>query len=162
MEINGVDEGLSSPIRRASEMDHFGDIFQIGLRASGSGRTEEYEAALAYGANLITAEEVHNVGMQAILDRIPDGGNYYLTIDADGMDPSLMPAVLGPAFGGLLYPQMLTLIRGLVKKGSVVGMDVVEIAPDRDHNRRTLIAAGRFYFNMIGAAVRAGYFDKKR
>lgn len=162
MEINGVDEGLSSPIRRASEMDHFGDIFQIGLRASGSGRTEEYEAALAYGANLITAEEVHNVGMQAILDRIPDGGNYYLTVDADGMDPSLMPAVLGPAFGGLLYPQMLTLIRGLVKKGNVVGMDVVEIAPDRDHNRRTLIAAGRFYFNMIGAAVRAGYFDKKR
>ncbi len=157
-EINGVTQGLSSPIRRASEMDPIGDIFQIGLRASGSGRTEEYEAALAYGANLITAQEVHDVGMKAILDRIPDGGNYYLTVDADGMDPSLMPAVLGPAFGGLLYPQMLTLIKGLVQKGNMIGMDIVEIAPDRDHNRRTLIAAGRFIFNLIGTTVRAGYF----
>jgi agmatinase len=161
-EINGVTEGLSSPIRRASEMDHIGEIFQIGLRASGSGRTEEYEAALEYGANLITAQEVHDLGMKAILDRIPDGGNYYLTVDADGMDPSLMPAVLGPAFGGLLYPQMLTLIKGLVHKGNLVGMDIVEIAPDRDHNRRTLIAAGRFIFNLIGTAVRAEYFKKKR
>ena len=29
-EVNGVREGLSSPIRRASEMDHIGEIFQIG------------------------------------------------------------------------------------------------------------------------------------
>lgn len=157
-EINGVSEGLSSPIRRASEMDHIGEIFQIGLRASGSGRTEEYEAAKAYGAHLITAREVHEKGMAAILDLIPDGGNYYLTVDADGMDPSLMPAVLGPAFGGLLYPQMLTLIHGLVKKGKMIGMDIVEIAPDRDHNRRTVIAAGRLIFNLIGTAVRANYF----
>jgi agmatinase len=45
-EINGVREGLSSPIRRASEMGHFDKIFQIGLRAAGSARTEEVEAAL--------------------------------------------------------------------------------------------------------------------
>lgn len=158
-EINGEREGLSSPIRRASEMAHIQDIYQIGLRASGSARTEEYEAAVAYGANLIPAHEVHEVGMQAVLDRIPDGGHYYLTVDADGVDPSVMPAVLGPAFGGLLYPQMRTLIHGLANKGRVVGMDVVEIAPERDHNRQTVIAAGRFIYNMIGATVRAGYFD---
>jgi agmatinase len=159
-EINGEREGLSSPIRRASEMPHIAEIFQIGLRASGSARTEEYEAALAYGSHLIPAREVHEQGMQAVLDRIPDGGTYYLTIDADGMDPSLMPAVLGPAFGGLLYPQMLTLLHGLVRKGRVAGMDIVEIAPERDQNRRTVIAAGRFIFNLIGAAVRANYFKK--
>jgi agmatinase len=158
-EINGEREGLSSVIRRGSEMDHIGDIFQIGLRASGSGRTEEYEAALAYGSNLIPAHEVHEIGMKAVLDRIPDGGHYYLTVDADGVDPSVMPAVLGPAFGGILYPQMRTLIHGLAKKGRVVGMDVVEIAPDRDVNRQTVIAAGRLIYNMIGATVRAGYFD---
>jgi arginase family enzyme len=33
----------------------------------------------------------------------PDGGRYYLTIDADGMDPSVMPAVEGPAPGGLTF-----------------------------------------------------------
>src|SRR4249920_4079988 len=50
-EVNGVPDGYSSPIRRASEMDHIGEIFQIGIRSQGSARPEEVEAALAYGAN---------------------------------------------------------------------------------------------------------------
>jgi agmatinase len=158
-EVNGVREGYSSPIRRASEMPHIGEIFQIGLRAQGSARPEEVEAARAYGAHLIPAHELHDVGMRAILERIPDGGRYYLTIDADGLDPSVMPAVMGPAPGGVTYHQMHTLIHGLVRKGRVVGMDVVEIAPSYDVNRISCITAGRLIVNLIGAAVRAGYFE---
>ena len=70
-----------------------------------------------------------------------------------------MPAVNGPAPGGLLYHQMRTLIHGLVRKGRVLGMDVVEITPRRDLNEITSITAGRFIVNLIGMAVRAGYFD---
>ena len=66
-EVNGVREGLSSPIRRASEMAHIGQIFQIGLRATGSARQEEVDAALAYGAHLIPAWELHEIGMDAVL-----------------------------------------------------------------------------------------------
>ena len=84
-----------------------------------------------------------------------------IAIDADGVDPSIMPAVAGPAPGGVNYTQMRTLIQGLVKKGKVVGMDVVEITPSRDVNGITAITAGRFICNLIGSAVRAGYFDKK-
>ena len=98
--------------------------------------------------------------MKAVLDLIPDEGNYYLTIDADGVDPTIMPAVAGPAPGGVNYSQMRTLIQGLVKKGNVVGMDIVEITPNRDINGITAITAGRFICNLIGSAVRAGYFDK--
>ncbi len=157
--FHGVDHGLSSVIRRASEMDHIQDIWQIGLRAAGSGRPEEVQAALDYGSNLVPDIELQEIGMQAVLDRIPDGGQYYLTIDADGVDPSIMPAVAGPAPGGVNYPQMRTLINGLAKKGRVVGMDIVEITPARDVNGITAITAGRFIVMMIGAAVRAGYFD---
>lgn len=157
--FHGVDHGLSSVIRRASEMEHVADIWQIGLRAAGSGRPEEVQAAIDYGSNLVPDIELQEVGMQAILDRIPDGGQYYLTIDADGVDPSIMPAVAGPAPGGVTYPQMRTLINGLARKGRVVGMDVVEITPARDVNGITAITAGRFIVMMIGAAVRAGYFD---
>jgi agmatinase len=159
-EINGVTQGLSSPIRRASEMAHVGEIFQIGIRAQGSARLGDVEAALAYGANLITAYELHDVGMDAILDRIPDGGRYYLTIDADGMDPAVMPAVAGPAPAGVTFVQARKLIHGLVKKGRVIGMDVVEILPAIDLNRITLITAARLFVNMIGATVRAGYFAR--
>ena len=159
-EVNGVTTGYSSPIRRASEMAHVGEIFQIGLHGTGSARTEEVEAARAYGAHLVTSYEVHERGMQAVLDRIPAGGRYYLTIDLDGIDPAIAPGVAGPCPGGLTFPQVRTLIHGLVGKGRVVGMDVVEITPRSDVNQITCITAGRFVVNMIGAAVRAGYFDK--
>jgi agmatinase len=104
--------------------------------------------------------ELQRIGMQAVLDRIPDGGKYYITIDADGVDPTIMPAVAGPVPGGVNYDQMRTLIHGLVDKGRVVGMDIVEITPKHDINGITAITAGRFICNLIGKAVRAGYFDK--
>ena len=157
--VNGVKDGYSSPIRRASEMEHIGEIFQIGMRAQGSARAEEVEAAVAYGAHIITAYELHDAGMDNVLQRIPDGARYYLTIDADGMDPAVMPAVYGPAPGGVTFPQARKLIHGLVKKGRVVGMDIVEITPKLDVNRITSITAGRLIVNLIGAAVRANYFD---
>jgi len=160
-DVNGVREGLSSPIRRASEMAHVDRIIQIGLRAQGSGRPEELVAARAYGSELVTAYELHDIGMDAVLARISDGGNYYLTIDADGLDPSVMPAVAGPAPGGVTFVQARKLIHGLVKKGRVVGMDIVEIQPEKDHaNLISCVTAGRLILNLIGASIRAGYFDK--
>lgn len=158
-EVNGVREGLSSPIRRASEMPHVERIFQIGLRGTGSARDEEVAAAHAYGAELITAYELHEQGIEAIVARIPDNGRYYLTVDMDGIDPSIAPAVAAPCPGGVTFLQARHLIRELVRKGRVVGMDVVEITPATDVNRITCITAGRLIVNLIGAAVRAGYFD---
>jgi agmatinase len=71
-----------------------------------------------------------------------------------------MPAVMAPAPGGVTYDQLLTLIHGLVRKGRVVGMDIVEIAPSFDVNRITCLTAGRLIVNFIGSAARAGYFDR--
>ncbi|MCS0496845.1 agmatinase [Ancylobacter sp. MQZ15Z-1] len=159
-EVNGVPDGYSSPIRRISEMDHVKDIYQIGIRAQGSARQEEVDAAYAYGANIVTAYELHDVGMDAILERIPAGGRYYITLDADGMDPSVMPAVNGPALGGVTYHQARKLIHGLVNKGRVVGMDLVEITPAKDVNRISSIAACRLFVNLIGATIKAGYYER--
>lgn len=159
-EVAGVRDGLSSPIRRASEMAHVGEIFQIGLRGTGSARIEEVQAALAYGAQLVTAYELHEAGPEAVLARIPDGGRYYVTIDLDGMDPSCAPGVAAPCPGGVSFAQARALLRGLVRKGRVVGMDVVEITPRTDVNRLTCITAGRLIVNLLGAATRAGYFRR--
>ncbi len=150
----GVREGYSSPIRRASEMDHVGEIFQIGLRSQGSARKQEVEAAKAYGAHLITDAELQATGMDAVLDRIPDGGNFYITMDADGFDPAVMPAVAGPAPGGVTYLQACRLIAGLAEKGRIVGVDMVEITPSRDVNQITAITAGRLIANVIGRLAR--------
>ena len=70
-----------------------------------------------------------------------------------------MPAVAAPAPGGVTFHQARKLIHGLVRKGRVVGMDVVEITPSIDVNRISSITAGRLFVNLMGAAVRANYFD---
>lgn len=157
-EVGGERFGLSSTIRRASEMSHVGEIFQIGLRGQGSARPEDFEAAKAYGATLVTAYELHDVGAEAVLERIPAGGRYYLTVDLDGLDPSIAPAVAGPHPGGVTWPEARALVQGLVTRGRLVGMDVVELTPAVDVNRLTAITAGRLFFNAIGTAVSAGYF----
>jgi len=158
-EVNGETDGYSSPIRRASEMPWIDKIVQIGIRGIGSARTGEVDDAIAWGADIITAYEMHDIGMDAVLDRIPDGGPYYLTIDADGIDPTIMPAVMAQAPGGLNWIQIRKLIHGLVAKGPVLGMDLVEIAPMHDVGKITMIHAERLICNFIGASVRAGQYQ---
>ena len=158
-EAFGEREGFRSPIRRASEMPWIDRIVQIGIRGYGSLATEEIEEARGYGSDIITAYELDDIGMDAVLDRIPDGGPFYLTIDADGMDPSIMPAVMAQAPGGLNWMQIRKLLHGMVKKGRVLGMDLVEIAPSFDQGQITLVHAERLICNFIGACVRAGYYD---
>jgi len=154
-EINGEKEGYSSPIRRASEMPWINQIVQIGIRGIGSARPQEVRDARDYGAVIIDAYEMHDIGIHEVLNRIPDGGPYYLSIDADGIDPTIMPGVMAPSPGGLNWIQTRQLLHGLVSKGPVLGMDLVEIAPSRDVGNITLIHAERLICNFIGASLRA-------
>ncbi len=154
-DVNQVRLGYSSPMRRAAEMQHINRIFQIGLRAQGSAREREVQDALAYGAELITAYDVHANGMATILERIPKDQLCYLTIDADGLDPAIMPAVAGPAPGGLQYHQVRELIHGIGHSGKLIGMDIVEITPASDLNGISALTAGQLILNFIGTCVRA-------
>jgi agmatinase len=158
-EINGETQGYSSPVRRASEMPWIGEIVQIGLRGIGSARDQEVDDAIAYGAKIFDAYEVHDMGMDQIIGQIPDGGPYYLTIDADGVDPTIMPAVMAQTPGGLSWHDLRKLVHGLVNKGRVLGMDLVEIAPMHDVGNITMIHAERLICNFIGACVRADYYE---
>jgi agmatinase len=154
-ERNGVHDGYSSPMRRASEMPHVKRIIQMGMRAQGSARAREVRDALAYGAQIITAYQVFEQGINQILEHFPKGERYYLTIDADGLDPAVMPAVAGPAPGGLLFQHVRHLIHGLTQIGQLVGMDIVEITPSRDVNGITSLTAGQLILNFIGMGIRA-------
>ena len=72
-EVRGVREGYSNPIRRASEMPWIDRIFQIGIRGQGSARRQEYEDALAWGAEIVTSYEVLEHGMQRSSTASPTG-----------------------------------------------------------------------------------------
>jgi agmatinase len=158
-EVNGIREGLSSPIRRASEHAWVGDIVQIGLRGVGSARPEDIAAAQAHGTTIIPARDVHRDGIQAVLDRIPGADNYYITFDMDGVDFAIAPGVTSTAFGGLDYWQATDLLQGVAGKGHVVGFDMVEIVPRLDTRGMTSNLAARLILNLIGAMARSGQFD---
>jgi agmatinase len=53
----------------------------------------------------------------------------YVSIDADAFDPSIMPAVGTPEPGGLLWDEVLNVLRSVIEKRDVVGLDLVELAP---------------------------------
>src|SRR5215216_4842453 len=76
-EINGVHDGLSSPMRRASELPWVTSMIQIGLRGIGSARQREIDDAAAFGSVRVRAEELHQEGVDAILARVPRAENYY-------------------------------------------------------------------------------------
>jgi agmatinase len=159
-EVNGVREGLSSPMRRASEMAWVSGMAQIGLRAVGSARQREVDDARAYGSVLIGAEELHRDGVEAALERVPAAERYYITFDADGLDPTIAPAVLTPGFGGVSYYEASNLLRGLARKGKVVGLDFVEIVPHLDVNNVTSLVAARLILNLIGQMAWSGQIGR--
>ena len=70
-EVGGVTQGLSSPMRRASEMDWVSGMAQIGLRAVGSARQGEVDDANAYGSILVNARELHRDGVEPSWIRSP-------------------------------------------------------------------------------------------
>jgi agmatinase len=151
-DVGGVRRGYSSPLRWASTRPWIAGMTQIGLRGTGSARRAEVLAARAYGSRLYTAAAVHADGIEPVLASIPSDLPLYITIDADGLDPTIMPGVMAPAPGGLLYPQVAALLARLARRQRVVGMDVVEIAPRYDaSNAITCITAGRLFVTVLGA-----------
>lgn len=161
-EVNGVREGLSSPMRRASEMPWVSGMAQIGLRGVGSGRQQEFDDARAYGSILVTARELHDRGAGVARERIPVAERYYVTFDADGLDPAIAPGVNAPAPGGLTYYQAFDLLRGLAERGRIVGFDLVEVAPARDLVGITSLHAARLILNLIGALAHTGQIGRAR
>lgn len=59
----------------------------------------------------------------------PMTNDVYITIDADGFDPSIMPAVGTAEPNGLFWNETLDLLRAVCKERNVVGFDIVECAP---------------------------------
>lgn len=152
-EVGGVRRGYSSPLQWASKIPAVSGMTQIGLRAIGSARRRELEAARAYGSHLVSAEEIHRDGIEPVLDTIPAAQPVYLTIDADGLDPTEMPAVMAPTPGGIYFRQLAPLLRAVARRNRIVGMDIVEIAPSYDFaNGLTCITAGRLILNVLTAS----------
>ncbi len=76
----------------------------------------------------------------------------YISFDLDGLDPSILPATGTPVPGGLGYYQALDLVASAAKDRTIIGMDIVELAPDPAHPPSDFIAASICYHLMAIAS----------
>jgi agmatinase len=153
-EVQGERWGLSSTMRRASEMPHVGEMIQVGRRGVGSARPADLAAAEARGVHFVSAHGVQRRGVQQVIDAVPAGGNVFITVDVDGLDPSLVPGVIGPEPGGLSYFNVIDIIDGVAAKARIAGFDVVEFVPVRDVNGIGALTTFRLTAHAIGRISR--------
>ncbi|MGB1181556.1 MAG: arginase family protein, partial [Candidatus Puniceispirillaceae bacterium] len=89
---------------------------------------------------------------------LPDGfpQKLYISFDLDGLDPSILPATGTPVPGGLGYYQALDLVASAAKGRQIIGMDIVELAPDSAHRPSDFVAASICYHLMAIAGTTTG------
>lgn len=154
-ERHGVRYGHGNPMRRAAEKPYVTGLTQIGIRNVSSTAKEGYDDARRMGSDILSVRQLRKLGVEGVLARIPAGKRYYVTIDIDGFDPSIAPGTGTPSHGGFQYYEVLELLAGLARRGTVVGVDLVEVAPDYDHTGSTAILAAQILMNFIGRILHA-------
>ncbi len=149
-ERHGVRYGHGNPMRRASEKSYVSGMTQIGIRNVSSTAKEGYIDARAKGSKIFSVRHLREMGIDKILEQIPKDKRYYITIDIDAFDPSIASGTGTPSHGGFNYYEILELLDGIIKQGKVVGLDLVEVAPDYDLTNSTATLASQLLMNTIG------------
>jgi agmatinase len=137
---HAIEEGLVDPHH----------MIQIGIRSPL--HRDIFDWTVGKGVTIITAEDVHESGPQAVADRIRAviGDKLsYLSFDIDALDPAFAPGTGTPEVGGLATWQVRAILRRLAGL-SFAGMDVVEVSPPYDVAEITALAAATIAWDYIG------------
>lgn len=149
-ERHGVRNGHGNPMRRAAEKSYVTGLTQVGIRNVSSTAKEGYADARAMGSDIISVRQMRALGPQGVIDRIPKDAKVYVTLDIDGFCPSIAPGTGTPSHGGFLYYEVLEMLQAVAKRNDIVGIDLVEVAPDFDHTGGTAILAAQILLNFLG------------
>ncbi len=140
-----------NPFSHASVMSRVHDLniplVQVGIRA----QCKE-EAQLIKDSDNIHTWYAHDLWdndawIDDCIDKLSDV--VYVTIDADGFDPSVAPAVGTAEPGGLTWIQGCKLLRRIAERKKVVGFDIVEIAP-RENDILTEFTMAKLCYKFLG------------
>jgi agmatinase len=151
--IEGVLLANGNPIKRVSELNFIGEVIQVGMRGIRA-REDAYQDSLSRGNKIITMTDFRHKGVDEVLRQIPDGGNLYVTIDIDVLDPSIAPGTSSPEFEGMTYKEIKELLTGIASRGKVVGFDLVEVNPFLDVVGLTQSAAVMIILEFLAAIFR--------
>ena len=159
-ERHGVRFGHGNPMRRAAELDHVTGLSQFGIRNVSSTAKEGYDDARARGSDILSVRQIRALGAAAVAARIPENVDVYLTIDIDGFDPSIAAGTGTPSHGGFLYYEVLEILALIASTHRIVGIDLVEVAPDYDPSGSTQILAAQILLNVIGRILHTAKHER--
>ena len=135
-----VEEGLLDPKRAV----------QIGIRGS-IYDPADFDFAKANGFRIIFIEEYARRQPEDVMDEvraIVGGGPVYISFDVDSIDPSMAPGTGTPEIGGITTLEAQRMVRGL-RGLSIVGADVVEVAPPFDVAGMTALVGATLMFELL-------------
>lgn len=149
-EVGGVKFANASPLRRSKELDFVRNMVHLGIRDVRTSDDQIADAEAA-GAKVFTREAIRDQGVDAVLDQFPKLGNTFVTIDIDGLCPSIAPGTGSPTADGLLYHEVRKILQGVAARSNVVGFDLVEVNPMVDEHGRTCLLANTLILEFLGA-----------
>jgi len=135
-----IEEGLLDPHRTV----------QIGIRG-GLYSVDDNAWGLEQGIRMITIEEYHDLGIEAVIEeigRVIGDGATYVSFDVDGLDPVYAPGTGTPEIGGLTPFEAQRIIRSL-RGRNLVGADVVEVAPPFDSSGMTALVGVTMMWEIL-------------
>ncbi len=141
----------ASWVNRAAQLPHVKKIMQVGMRGLAND-PESIGNARKIGTKIVTSEQIHWKGVEWALEQVPQSENIYISLDVDVMDPTLAPGTGTLEPDGLNFREIDELLKGVTKKGKLVGFDVVEVNPMRDASGRTAQTAVRLMIDLLSEA----------
>jgi agmatinase len=132
-----------SPYNHARVMSRIGEIcpyVQAGIRSMDISERKRLNCDRTFFAHALLS----NADMVSHVYRSLTQ-NVYITIDLDVLDPSVMPSTGTPEPGGLDWYTLMALVKSVVQKKNVVGMDLTELLPNPADKAPDFLAAKLIY-----------------
>lgn len=89
--------------KRCRARPHIASLLQLGIRGVSSTAKSGFQDAERLKSTVLSVRQVRDLGATAVASRLPVGALVYVSIDIDGLDPSIAPGTGTPSHGGFLY-----------------------------------------------------------
>jgi agmatinase len=141
------DEWNKSNLNHACTMSRIRElcpIVQVGIRSM-----DQYERSRSDSERVFYAENIHDNHnwIDSVLEKLTD--TVYITIDLDVFDISVMPSTGTPEPGGLLWYDVLELLKRVAARKKIIGFDAVELCPNVLSKPYDFLAAKLIYKLLI-------------